>query len=80
ILAMVEDADGDIWASCSGASRKLVRIRDGKIVEQFPASRVPLGRMAADPSKGIYIGPRDGPPVLLRDGVVRKIPAGSPAS
>ena len=58
ILGMAEDVDGDIWAVCSGVSRKLIRIRDFKVREQFPASQVPLGRIAADPHGGIWIGPR----------------------
>ena len=43
ILAMAEDVDGDIWAMCSGISRKLIRIRDFQVREQFPASASPIG-------------------------------------
>jgi signal transduction histidine kinase/ligand-binding sensor domain-containing protein len=75
ILAMAEDVDGDIWAMCSGVSRKLVRIRDFQVREQFPASQVPMGRIAADPHGGIWIGPRTrNTLVLFRDGIQKEFP------
>jgi signal transduction histidine kinase/ligand-binding sensor domain-containing protein len=80
ILAMAEEVDGDVWALCSGASRKLIRIRDFKVLEQFPASQVPMGRLAPDPRGGIWIGPRDGTLVYFRDGVQKKFPTGSAAN
>ena len=81
ILGMAEDVDGDIWAVCSGVSRKLIRIRDFKVREQFPASQVPLGRIAADPHGGIWIGPRKrNTLVLFRDGVQKEFPTGSAAN
>jgi signal transduction histidine kinase/streptogramin lyase len=81
VLAMTEDADGNIWAFCSGKSRKLIRIRDSQVREEFPTSQVPLGRIAADPQKGIWIGPRSGGSlVLFRDGVQKNFPTGSPAN
>ena len=78
ILGMAEDVDGNIWAMCSGVSRKLIRIRDFQVREQFPASRVPMGRIAPDPHGGIWIGPRikNGTLVLLRDGVQKEFPTG----
>ena len=81
ILGMAEDVDGDIWAVCSGVSRKLIRIRDFKVREQFPASQVPLGRIAADPHGGIWIGPRKrNALVFIRDGVQKEFPTGSAAN
>ena len=74
ILGMAEDIDGNIWAVCSGVSRKLVRIRDFQVREQFPASQVPMGRIAADPDGGIWIGPRaKNTLVLFRDGSPERI-------
>jgi signal transduction histidine kinase len=80
ILAMAEDVDGDIWAMCSGVSRKLVRIRDFQVREQWPTSEVPMGRLAADPHGGIWIGARNRPLVLFRDGVQKEFPTGSAAN
>ncbi len=62
---MTEDADGNIWAFCSGKSRKLIRIRDFQVREEFPTSQIPLGRIAPDPQGGIWIGPRSGGNLVL---------------
>jgi streptogramin lyase len=80
VLAMTEDSDGNIWAECSGKSRRLIRIRDFQIREQFPASQIPAGHLARDPSGGIWIGPGNGTLVLFRDGVQKKFPIGSTAN
>ena len=81
ILGMAEDVDGNIWAMSSGVSRKLVRIRDFEVREQFPASQVPFGRIAADPHGGIWIGPRvKNTLVLFRDGVQKEFPTGAAAN
>jgi signal transduction histidine kinase/ligand-binding sensor domain-containing protein len=80
ILGMAEDVDGDIWAMCSGVSRKLIRIRDFQIREQWPTSEVPMGRIAPDPHGGIWIGPRNGTLVQFRDGVRKEFPTGSAAN
>ncbi len=80
ILAMAEDVDGNIWAVCSGTSQKLIRIRDFQVREQFPTSQVPTGRLAPDPSGGIWIGPRNGSLVLFRDGAQNRFPIGSTAN
>jgi signal transduction histidine kinase len=79
ILGMAEDVDGNIWAVCSGISRKLIRIRDFQVREQFPTSQVPMGLIAPDPHGGIWIGPRMGNEtlVLFRDGVQKEFPTGS---
>ncbi len=77
VLAMTEDSDGNIWAECSGKSRRLIRIRDFQIREQFPASQIPPGQLARDPSAGIWIGPANGTLVLFRDGVQKEFPIGS---
>ena len=62
-------------------SRKLIRIRDFQVREEFPASQIPMGRIAADPHGGIWIGPRSGGSlVLFRDGVQKEFPTGSAAN
>ena len=81
ILGMAEDIDGDIWAMCSGVSRKLVRIRDFEMREQIPASQVPMGRIAANPDGGIWIGPRaKNTLVMFRDGIQKEFPTGAAAN
>jgi signal transduction histidine kinase/ligand-binding sensor domain-containing protein len=81
VLAMTEDTDGNIWAFCSGESRKLIRIRDFQVREEFPASQIPRGRIAPDLHGGIWIGPRSGGSlVLFRDGVQKSFATGSPAN
>ena len=80
VLAMTEDSDGNIWAECSGKSRRLIRIRDFQVREQFPTSQIPAGKLAQDPSGGIWIGSGNGTLVLFRDGVQTKFPTGSSAN
>jgi len=57
VVGMTEDVDGNIWAECAGNPRKLVRIRDFQVREEFSASQVPPGHtLAPDPHGGIWIG------------------------
>ncbi len=57
VVGMTEDKDGDIWAECLSKPRKLVRIRDFQVREEFPASQIPPGHsLASDPHGGIWIG------------------------
>ena len=36
VVGMAEDIDGNIWAECASKPRKLVRVRDFRVQEQFP--------------------------------------------
>ena len=73
VVGMAEDIDGDIWAECSGKPRRLVRIRDFRVREEFPESKVPPGHsLAADPQGGIWIGTAKGAIVLFRSGLLEK--------
>src|SRR5271157_1954053 len=76
VVGIAEGVDGNIWAECAGKSRKLVRIRDFQVREEFPASQVPPGHsLAADPQGGIWIGTVKGDIALFRNGVLeRKFP------
>jgi ligand-binding sensor domain-containing protein len=49
VLGMTEDINGNIWAECSGKQRKLVRIRDFQVREEFPGPQVPPG-IASQPT------------------------------
>jgi signal transduction histidine kinase/ligand-binding sensor domain-containing protein len=71
VVGMTEDNDGDIWAECLSNPRKLVRIRDFQVREEFPASQIPPGHsLASDPHGGIWIATKKGDITLLRNGVL----------
>src|SRR5271165_3520559 len=44
VVGLTEDIDGNIWAECASHARKLVRIRDFQVQEEFSRSQVPGGR------------------------------------
>ena len=83
VTGLTEDINGDVWAECFSNPRKLVRIRDFRVVEEFPVPRVPTGRiLAPDPQGGIWIGTLKGDLALFRDGVLKQFPlnaGGDPA-
>ena len=84
VVGITEDIDGNIWAECAGKQRKLARIRDFRVVEEFTSSQVPPGHtLAPDPKGGIWIGTLTGDLVRLRDGALQKFSLqtkGSPVS
>ena len=84
VVGLTEDIDGNIWAECAGKPRKLVRIRDFQVREEFPASQVPLGHtLAPDPHGGIWIGAVNGDLLRFRHGGLERFSlnrAGVPVS
>jgi signal transduction histidine kinase/ligand-binding sensor domain-containing protein len=75
VVGITEDVDGNIWAECASKPRKLVRIRDFKVQEEFSDSQVPAGHsLAHDPSGGIWIGTLDGRLVSFRNGAIATSP------
>jgi signal transduction histidine kinase/ligand-binding sensor domain-containing protein len=75
VVGITQDIDGNIWAECGSKPRKLVRIRDFKVQEQFSDSQVPAGHsLAADPKGGIWLGTLDGKLVSLRKSKVDIFP------
>ncbi len=63
IAAMAEDREHNVWVSVDVGSfdRKLLRIRDLRVQEEFGPDRIPLvRRIAADPTGGIWLGFEDG--------------------
>jgi signal transduction histidine kinase len=76
VVGVVEGSDGSIWAECA-AARKLIRVRDFKVQEEFSTAQVPAGRIAADPRGGIWIGTRSGDLGLFRDGVFQEFSVSS---
>jgi len=83
VVGITEDIDGNIWAEC-GNPRKLVRIRDSKVAQEFSSSQVPPGHaLAPDPHGGIWIGTLKGDLILFRDGALQNFPVhpkGNPVS
>ena len=70
VVGMTEDNDGNIWAECLSNPRKLVRIRDFRVREEFPASQIPPGHsLASDPHGGIWIATKKGDIALFQNGV-----------
>ncbi len=84
VVGITQDIDGNIWAACAGNPRKLVRIRDFQVREEFPVSQIPAGRtLAPDPQAGIWIGTTKGELALFSRGVLEKYPVnpkGDPVS
>jgi ligand-binding sensor domain-containing protein/signal transduction histidine kinase len=69
IVGMTEDTQNNIWAEVSGSKRELIRIRNLKVIEEFPEETIPSARpLAADPQDGIWLGLRSGDLARLRDG------------
>jgi signal transduction histidine kinase/ligand-binding sensor domain-containing protein len=62
-VAIAEDREHDVWVTLGITSpdRKLFRIRDLRVQQEFAPDRVPLvRRLAADPTGGIWLGFEDG--------------------
>ena len=59
--ALAEDTERNLWATLATQPRKLVRIRDGAIAEEFVDPAVPaVISLAADPHGGLWLGLRSG--------------------
>jgi signal transduction histidine kinase/ligand-binding sensor domain-containing protein len=75
VVGITEDVDGNIWAECKGAQRKLIRIRDFKVREEFSEPQVPNARViAADRRGGIWLGTLTGDLAFFREGIARIFP------
>lgn len=76
VLGLTEDVDGNIWAECEDAhERRLIRIRDFKLREQFSQPQVPKAKaIAADPKGGIWLGAVPGGLTFFRDGTAHPSP------
>ncbi len=76
VLGLTEDVDGNIWAECEDAqARRLIRIRDFKLREQFSQPQVPQAKaIAADPKGGIWLGPVADGLTFFREGIARTSP------
>jgi PAS domain S-box-containing protein len=75
VVGITEDIDGNIWAECKGAQRRLIRIRDFEVREEFSEPQVPAAKaIAADPRGGIWLGAFTGDLTLFREGIARTFP------
>ncbi len=75
VVGITEDIDGNIWAECKGAQRRLIRIRDFKVREEFSEPQVPAAKaIAADPKGGVWLGTLTGDLVFFRQGIARTYP------
>jgi signal transduction histidine kinase/streptogramin lyase len=75
VLGITEDVDGSIWAECKGAQRRLLRIRDFKVRQEFSEPQVPGAHaIAADPKGGIWLGTLSGDLTFFREGIARTFP------
>jgi signal transduction histidine kinase/ligand-binding sensor domain-containing protein len=69
VAGMTEDGEGNIWAVTIAPSRRLVRIRDFKVIEEMQAPRIPNARaLAADRQAGIWLGLMNGDLARYRNG------------
>ena len=75
VVGITEDTDGNIWVECASQPRKLVRIRNFQVQEEFSSSQVPAGHaLAADPRTGIWVSTLTGDLVQIQNGNVRTFP------
>jgi ligand-binding sensor domain-containing protein len=65
VTAITEDTDRNIWVSVTGKDRRLFRIQDLHVREEFTPAQIPYARvLAADPAGGVWLG-------LLNGGLAR---------
>jgi signal transduction histidine kinase/ligand-binding sensor domain-containing protein len=77
VVGITEDVDGNIWAECAASPRKLVRIRDFRVQQEFLDAQVPTGHsITADPKGGIWIAANAGDLLRLHDGYMERFPLG----
>lgn len=71
VAGMTADGEDNIWATTIAPSRKLVRIRSFKMVEEIQAPHIPDARtLAADRTAGIWLGLMNGDLARYRNGNV----------
>ena len=69
VAGMTADGEDNIWATTIAPSRKLVRIRNFKMVEEIQAPHIPNARaLAGDRTAGIWLGLMNGDLARYRNG------------
>jgi streptogramin lyase len=57
VVGLSEDTNHNVWAEISGSPRRLVRIKDDTVKDEFPAPKMPAARkVAASPDGSIWLG------------------------
>jgi signal transduction histidine kinase/ligand-binding sensor domain-containing protein len=71
VVGITEDVENDVWAETIGPPRTLLRIRDFRVREEFPAPQMPAARkVEADPTGGIWLGLLSGDLARYRHGKI----------
>ena len=69
VAGITEDGEGDIWAVTIAPSRKLVRIRGVRVIEEIQPPRLPAAHvLATDQHGNIWLGLMNGALARYRDG------------
>jgi signal transduction histidine kinase/ligand-binding sensor domain-containing protein len=70
VVGITEDIESNIWIeTLLNSVRSLLRIRDFKVEEEFPAPKMPAARrIVADPKGGIWLGLLDGNLARVKNG------------
>jgi signal transduction histidine kinase/ligand-binding sensor domain-containing protein len=74
VVGITEDIENDIWAEVMlpQDKRTLLRIRDFRVAEEFPASQIPSARrLAPDPAGGLWLGLTNGDLARMRGGLAK---------
>ena len=80
VVAITEDTDRNIWASVTGKDRRLFRVRDLRVREEFTPAQIPYARvLAPDPAGSIWLGLLNGNLARYRSGKFEMFPIGSGA-
>jgi len=75
VVGITEDTEYNIWIEISGTPRKLIRIRDLKVRDEFPDTALPAARkIDADLRDGIWLGLMNGNLARYRHGKVDIFP------
>lgn len=73
VWTMIATSEGDIWAEIITPPRRLVRIRNERVVEEFESGRVPTGRGLADAGGGaLWLGLRSGDLARYQGGQIER--------
>jgi signal transduction histidine kinase/ligand-binding sensor domain-containing protein len=69
VAGITEDRESNIWAVTTAPSKKLVRIRGFRVVEEIPPPHIPAARaLAPDQRAGIWLGLMNGDLARYRKG------------
>jgi signal transduction histidine kinase len=74
VVGIAEDTQNDVWAEVTDNPRRLVRIRELKVQEEFSAPQVPAARrVIADPRGSIWLGLMSGDIARYQEGQLETI-------